>query len=350
MRQSKVHLVVALACLILTSCASSHIDKPKAGAPAATAPSGQVVNLLVMADWGMNNDKQRRVAEAMKDYVKRSGEEFAGVLCGGDNLYVKLKDVKDPMWDQVFETMYDKQVLNFPFYVVAGNHDYQDFKLPIELQYSVENPKSRWKYPSQYYRLDVPGEPAAPLVTVLMLDSNRDDLKDWNGEIEWLRNELAKPQAAGTWRIAVAHHPMFSNGMHGDNGVLQRAWGSLFKQYGLDMYICGHDHDVQHLEVPGWPMSFLLVGGGGASLRPMVVDRRGPFSKSMNGFAHLQFTPQRMIVRLIDQEGNVVHTFERTHDGQVQVLQTIPSDVGRPRTPKSINRPETAPTTKQGED
>src|SRR3954451_9381726 len=345
----KIGIVALVGFLSLASCTAQN-RVPKPAASATTAPSlspaakSDEVNVLAIADWGANNDRQRRVAEAIKQYVKRSGVAFSGVLCGGDNIYVKLTGTADPMWQQVFETMYDPAVINFPFYVVAGNHDYQNGKSLIELNYAKENPSSRWKYPSPYYKLELPQGAATPLVTVYMLDSNRDALgKDgWNEETAWLQGELAKPRAAGTWRVAVAHHPLFSNGEHGDIGVLQTTWGRLFKDYGLDLYLGGHDHDMQHLEVEGWPMSFLLVGGGGAGVRPMVVDRRGPFSKSMNGFAHLQFTPQHIVVRLLDQQGEPVHTFERDHDGQVQVLQTTPSDVGKPRTAKTINRPDLA--------
>ena len=345
-------LLAGFAAASLASCTSPQRQLPKQEVEehAEAAVRGDEVNLLAFGDWGINNDNQRRVAEGMKQYVKRSGLTFSGVLCAGDNIYIKLKGPDDPKWDQVFETMYDRDVLSFPFYVVAGNHDYQDGKVGIELEYAELNPTSRWKYPSPYYRLDVPAPPTAPLVSVLMLDSNRDSLgKDegWRKETTWLQEELAKPQAEKTWRIAVAHHPLFSNGQHGDNGVLQTTWGKLFKQYGLDLYICGHDHDMQHLEVNDWPMSFILVGGGGAGTRSMFNDSRGPFSKSMQGFAHLRFTPDTMIVKLVDRDGSVVHAFERTHDGQMHILQTAPSDVAQPRTVKSISRPDlaTRPTT-----
>jgi 3',5'-cyclic AMP phosphodiesterase CpdA len=337
--------LIALTTAVSCSAPQQRPPKQEIEEHVQAAVTGNEVNLLAFGDWGINNDNQRRVAETMKQYVRSSGLTFFGVLCAGDNMYVKLKGPDDPMWDQVFETMYDRQVLSFPFYVVAGNHDYQNGKVPIELAYAQLNPTSRWKYPSPYYRLEVPAAPAPTLVTVLMLDSNRDALgKDdaWRKETEWMREELAKPQAEGTWRIAVAHHPLFSNGEHGDNGVMQTSWGRLFKQYGLDMYVCGHDHDMQHLELQEWPMSFILVGGGGASTRPMFNDQRGPFSKSMQGFAHLQFTPERMTVKLIDRDGNVVHAFERNHAGQVHILQTSPSDVGKPRTPKTITRPDLA--------
>ena len=59
--------------------------------------------------------------------------------------------------------------------------------------------------------------------------------------------------------MCCAHHTMLSNGVHGDNGVLQKEWGALFKKYKVDFYLCGHDHDVQHLEVKDWPMSFVLA-------------------------------------------------------------------------------------------
>jgi hypothetical protein len=57
-------------------------------------------------------------------------------------------------------------------------------------------------------------------------------------------------------------------------------------------------------------MSFILVGGGGADVRPMRNDTRGPFSKSAHGFASLRFTPMLMTVRFISRHGEVLHAFE----------------------------------------
>ena len=79
-----------------------------------------------------------------------------------------------------------------------------------------------------------------------MLDSNKDLLgpEQWNQELKWIEAELSRPRK--TWMIACAHHPLFSNGDHGDIGVLQNTWGELFQKHKLDFYLCGHDHDVQH--------------------------------------------------------------------------------------------------------
>jgi hypothetical protein len=304
----------------------------------------QHINLLAIADWGMIDDSQRAVASAMRRFVSQSTIKYQGVLCGGDNIYVPLRDVHDPTWKDVFEGMYDIGVINFPFYIAPGNHDYEEGKLAIELAYAKKFPHSRWKMPAPYFRVDLPAGSANPLVSVLVLDSDRDQmgLANWAAELLWIDRELSKPRKC-KWLVAIAHHPLFSNGSHGDNGVLQNTWGPRFREHGVDLYICGHDHDMQHLEVDGWSsMSFALVGGGGAQTREMRVDRRGPFSKSMHGFAELRFTPESLVVSFVDVDGQIAHSFRRTADKSVTILKTTPSDVAVPRTPRSITRPDTA--------
>ena len=304
------------------------------------------VNLLAMGDWGSNKAPQKEVASALSDYVQKSGKKFDGILLAGDNFYTPLTGTSDPLWQTLFEQMYDPKVLNFPFYAALGNHDYQGGKAEIERAYAREHPESRWKMPARYYRVELPEKD--PLVTVLMLDSDRQVMNDadWNAETYWITQELAKPRTS-KWLVCVAHHPLFSNGNHGDNGVLQNTWGPLFMKYKVDLYICGHDHDLQHLEIPNTTTSFILVGGGGQGIRPMRVDVRGPFSKSSYGFASLHFSPEAMTVQLISKDLEVLHEFRRTPDRRVEVLESVKSDVATPRTPKSVTRDEDEATTKK---
>src|SRR4051812_24101529 len=222
----------------------------------------------------------------------------------------------------------DKNRLNFPFFAVAGNHDYENDKLAIEMAYARENPSSRWKYPARWYRIDLPAD--APFVSVLMLESNKDKLKaDWIAETRWLESQLAEIESQfGTrhWTIAVAHHPLYSNGSHGDNGVLQTTWGPLFKQHKLDFYLAGHDHDLQHLEHKNFPdTSLLLTGGGGAKTRDMRRDNRGPFSKRTNGFTHFQLTPEKATANIVDLTGNTPHTSKKPPTEQTTTLTTTKS-------------------------
>ena len=278
-----------------------------------------------MGDWGEGVPARRAVASDLENVVSKQATPVTAMLLAGDNFYVKVSGVDDPVWQNLFETMYDPKRMNFPFYVSLGNHDYPESKADIELQYSVVHPESRWKLPAHWYRVDFPAD--HPLVSLFVLDSNKDSIPpdQWAAQMQWLEGELSKPHD-GVWTIAMAHHPIFSNGSHGDNGVLMTTWGAIFKKYNLDVYLCGHDHDLQHLEVPGWHTSFVLVGGGGKKLGVMRRDNRGPFSRSILGFGNLLFTPDKLTVSFYDKDGNVVHSFEKTRDGTVTILSNTPSD------------------------
>ncbi len=341
MRLRKRHSLAAVPFFILAlSCNVAHVN--------TTSAAEAEVNLLAMGDWGNNGPGQKLIAKTLSQYVKDGDRKFSAMLLAGDNFYVKLSGVKDPLWQTMFEDRYDPSVLNFPFYASLGNHDYKNNQDAMEIDYTKVNPQSRWKMPSRWYRVDLPSD--HPIVTVFMLDSNKPLMPEatWQAELTWLNTELAKPRKAN-WVMMCAHHPLFSNGDHGDNGVLQKEWGPLVQKYKVDFYLCGHDHDLQHLEVPGWNASFFLVGGGGATTRPMRVDKRGPFSESQMGFADFNFTPTRATVRLVDSAGRILHEFEKLKDGKSRVLVSTASDRATPRTVKSITRgdlPVGASTTK----
>lgn len=272
------------------------------------------VNLLAFGDWGADTPAQATVAAAMAGYIERNHVKLDAVLALGDNFYVDLRDANDWHWKKLFEQMYDPRRLAAPFYAVLGNHDYESHKAPIELDYAKQYPRSRFKLPARWYRVDLPP------VTLIALDSNHDELSkgQWAAETRWLEAELSKPQTT-RWTICFAHHPLFSNSQHGDDEQLQRDWGPSFKQHHVDFYLCGHDHCLEHLQLPGWPTSFVVSGGGGKDLYEIKRHDRGSFARSEHGFVHLQFTAETARVRFLDKGGNPVHVFERNHDGAVKV-------------------------------
>jgi tartrate-resistant acid phosphatase type 5 len=259
-------------------------------------------------------------------YAGGAPNQFNGLVSVGDNFYVPLKNEDDGYFQKLFEDMYDPGRINFPFFIALGNHDYEKNKARVQLAYSRKHPDSRWMLPNRWYRMDLPAE--EPVVTLLVLDSNKPSMSadDWETQKRWLEYHLTGPRRA-KWIIAAAHHPLFSNGSHGDNGVLQVQWGPLFKKYKLDFYICGHDHCVQHLQIDNWYPSFIVAGGGGQKPTKMRRDRRGPFSRSLNGFVHFQFTPEVATVKVINgRDGQVVHQFTRARGGGVQVVMTTGRD------------------------
>jgi hypothetical protein len=293
------------------------------------------LRLLALGDWGIDSPARAQVGDAMARFASQPGRRPDAVLLLGDNFYVKLTGIADPQIQTFFEKTYDPAKLSVPFYAVMGNHDYSNKDVNIEMEYARSR-DTRLKIPARWYRLELPVE--KPLVTMLMLDSDAPNLmsrQDWDTENKWLASELQKPHAP--WLICCAHHDIFGNGNHGDNGVLMTTWGPLFKQAHVDFYVCGHEHTLQHLEIPKWPVSFVVAGGGGAGNKPMLRDNRGPFSRSTHGFAAFRFTPDMAMVQLIDADGAVVHEFTRSREGKVTVNLNSASDPATKHKLKTIN-------------
>ena len=299
-------------------------------------PPPAAVRVFAVGDWGIDSPARVEVGRAMADRAREPGHKPDAALLLGDNFYVKLKDTRDARIRTFFEETYDESALPMPFYAVLGNHDYATHDDGIELAYAAAG-GTRFTMPSRWYRLDLPAGATRPLVTVLMLDSDHDTMgaDRWAAELAWLKAEAAKPH--GKWLVAAAHHGLFGNGSHGDNGVLQKEWGPTLRAAGVAFYVNGHEHTLQHLELPGWPVSFVVAGGGGAGNKPMLKDNRGPFSASTHGFAELSFTADKATVNLIGADGVDRHAFDRTPDGTVTVTANSPSDKATKHPLKTIN-------------
>jgi tartrate-resistant acid phosphatase type 5 len=318
---AKVRLPAILLCVFFAVAAL-------ASAVPREAPEPQV-NLLVVGDSGFGQPEllsdQQNTASAMAAYAGKAPFTFDAALVCGDNFKVRLTGPDDPQFRKGFEEMYDAKALNMPFYAVLGNHDYEYGAAAAELEHRTTRPASRWKMPAHWYRLEFPM--AEPLVTVLMLDSNRESVgkEQWQAQLRWLEEELAKPRKS-VWLLCLAHHPLFSDGQHGDASALHSAWGRLLKKYKVDFYLSGHDHVLQHLQLPDWPSTFIVSGGGGENTKHPITGKRGPFIRATHGFAVLRFGTRSARVSLIDATGAVLHAFERDLSGDIRIISTTPSD------------------------
>ena len=70
------------------------------------------------------------------------------------------------------------------------------------------------------------------------------------------------------------------------------------------MYLSGHDHTMQHLEIDGYQASFVVSGGGGAELMRIKNPDRG-YAQDVFGFNHLHVTPEAVDVQYIDSQGPI---------------------------------------------
>ncbi|HEY2471361.1 MAG TPA: metallophosphoesterase [Terracidiphilus sp.] len=305
---------------------------------AAANSNDAAAELLMIGDWGYdsNHEAQAGVATGMRKYTYDHRLRTQALLMLGDNWYGALDGgVRSTRWQTQFEQMYPAEAFDCPAYAILGNHDYQrwpESKVDAELEYASSG-KSRWTMPSRWYRFEFPQE--YPLITFIALDSNMpfSDGSASKGksftltpqqqakQLAWLEPELEAPRTT-PFLVVMGHHPVYSEGLHGDHPVLVREWDPLFRKYGVSLYLAGHDHDMQHLEFANHPTSFFLSGGGGADLYDLKIEpsQRGPYANKVYGFSHLSVTKKQMTLRHLDDSGKLLHAFTKSTDGKITIL------------------------------
>jgi tartrate-resistant acid phosphatase type 5 len=304
----------------------------------ALAPDAGAAEILMIGDWGYDTDHrgQLAVANAMRKYAQQHFIRPEALLFLGDNWYGALEGgANSPRWKEQFEDVYTAQDFPCPAYAILGNHDYQMFpmsKVDAELEYARSG-KSRFTMPGRWYTFEFPAK--NPLVTFIALDSNVPHADGSTGhgrdftltaqqhaeQLAWLEAQLKRPRST-PYLVVMAHHPVYSDGPHGDHATLIRDWDPLFRKYGVQLYLAGHDHDLQHLEFEGHPTSFFLSGGGGADLYNLKIQSsaRGPYAEKIYGFSQLSVTKDHMTLRHFDSDGKLLHAFSKAPAGKVSAI------------------------------
>ena len=294
-------------------------------------PKGKGLHLFAIGDFGTSGKEQLAVASAMRQYITEKEISPDALLLLGDNIYSRAKDgfsTESIRWKNTFEDVYPKSAFSCKAPAVLGNHDYHDNigGEKIQLDYS-KTKNTRYHLPEKWYRLDL-GSPE-PLVTLLALDSNLPDVSGRSGkpsltsdevaaQHDWFRRELEKPRAPFT--IVMAHHPVYSNGSHGDTkGLHQAGWADLLEKHGVHLYLCGHDHDLQHLELEDLKTSFVLSGGGGANLRQLKPKRKVPYARDFHGFTHLEISTDKAVISHRNKHAKLLHRFTKNLDFEVEL-------------------------------
>ena len=284
------------------------------------------LHFLAVGDYGTGNDKQKKVAARMNEFAGKLDAPLTAVLALGDNFYGKLEEAR---FEPDFEKMYSREHLGCPFYACLGNHDYGPqydskqgpAKADMQLAYARKNPASRWKMPAKWYSIELPeAGSAAPLVKIIFLDGNFFEgamtPQEKLDQKRWLEAEFKKESKA-KWTWVVAHYPLFSDDKkRKDNAGLIKNWGPAFQKNPVSLYLSGHDHNLQHLQLKDYQPSFLVSGGGGASTYEITSSERG-FAKQIFGFNHIHVDDKRITVQLIDADGVCMHAFERDRSGKV---------------------------------
>ncbi|MDP2305083.1 MAG: metallophosphoesterase [Pseudomonadota bacterium] len=259
--------------------------------------SGAPIRFIAIGDAGTGSGDQYAVADAVAMVCAAHGCDFALYL--GDNFYNDgVSSVDDAQWQESFELPY--AALEFPFYAVLGNHDYgsggggfEVDRANAQVEYASQSDK--FVMPSTFYS-HVKGN-----ATFFGLDTTALDWGRSQEQAAWLPGALAEVRT--TWTIAYGHHPYISNGDHGN---ANDNFGPFFEDNlcgKVDVYLCGHDHDLQWLE-PTCGTEF-IVSGAGAKLRDTGMGSNPTqYEQSQLGFMWVEINSGVFTGVFYDDSGN----------------------------------------------
>lgn len=267
------------------------------------APAGETVGFIAVGDFGTGDVAQLRLAEAMASVCERERCDF--VIGLGDNFY---PDGVDSRTDVQFQSNFEQPFADFniPFYMVLGNHDVER---PVSPQSQIAYSSERWKLPGRWYAFR-----AGP-VRLVALDTNLPASEAGDDQLSWVEDMLSDSHDA-PWIIAFGHHPLYSNGAHGDAAGAAQQWlhAAICGSGSVDLYLAGHDHDLQWLAAKpdSCPGTEFVVSGAGA--RPRALESRVNTAHYMRGetlgFFWFGASKDVLIGRAYDGTGTLL--FERT--------------------------------------
>ncbi|HXV28391.1 MAG TPA: metallophosphoesterase, partial [bacterium] len=116
-------------------------------------------------------------------------------------------------------------------------------------------------------------------------------------QLEWLEDQLEESKAY--WKIVFAHHPVYAGGKHGDTEEFIKWIEPLLIQYGVDLYVSGHEHVLAAVK-PVFGVDYLISGAGAAPSAASDAVRRPQdlFMKATLGFAIIRISRENIEIEM----------------------------------------------------
>lgn len=246
--------------------------------PSVPEDSG-TVSLLLVGDTGKASTQRTQVVDAMADQWAWMGAD--GVVLLGDNFYESgVASVEDPRFQTDFERVFPAARFDAPFFACLGNHDHNG---NVEAQVAYSRRSDRWWMPARYYQTSLAADGVTVDLFVLDTVSLGGGGEPAERQLRWLADSLSASTA--TWRVVVGHHPCLSGGKHGASEPVAVRLAPLLERYRVDLYVSGHEHDLQLLDSGhGW---LQVVSGSGSKLRSTRWIRPTRYAAATAGFAWL---------------------------------------------------------------
>lgn len=306
-------LVIILAAAVMTVFGQT---------PADWAKLEKSVNFYVANDLGRNGYyDQKPIAELMGRMAETVGIEC--VAAPGDvHHFEGVRSTQDPLWMTNYELIYSHPELMLDWFPTCGNHEYRGNTQAV-VDYSGVS--ARWNMPAKYYTKVLEDDGVTVRLvfidTTPLIDKYRKDTEkypdagkeDMDKQLAWLDQTLA--HANEDWVIVLGHHPVYAYTDKSDKeraDMQKRLNPILLKHKNVAMYICGHIHNFQHIRKPGTDIDYVVNTSGSLSRENVQPVDGTQFCSGVSGFSLVCADKQTLSLHLIDKDGKVVYTVNRT--------------------------------------
>ncbi len=322
------------------------------------------IGFIALGDMGTGDEGQKRVSDAIKKWCAKAEHNCDFGLFLGDNIYPSGLDLDVNkaylQWQSLFLRYYSD--LDFPQFLILGNHDYSRrgvgspnwdkaqsyFAMQKMTQKGrqTKNNKAKWYFPydaskdsahpSSWYQLQYDNLILTALDTQRLLYG-----KDTSSQLE-LFNFGPKVDTSDKIHVVIGHHPLYSNGLHGNAGNYGNGLAALTEQsHGMalqnffnyplnpekklcdtiDIYISGHEHNRQIIkkDLPCQTL-FIVSGAGGKTDRLFRVEKNTLESDTLwqaatLGFTYFLIKDDQIKVNMINAEAEVDYSLNCVKDG-----------------------------------
>ncbi len=277
------------------------------------------VRLIVANDLGRNGYyDQKPIASLMGEVADGMGPD--AVLALGDiHHYGGVRSVSDPLWMTNYETVYTHPELLVDWMPICGNHEYRG-NTQAMIDYSGVS--RRWNMPARYYTRTFESKGTTVKVvfidTTPLIDKYRNDVEqypdackeDMDKQLKWLDSVLSA--AEEDWVLVAGHHPVYAETSKAEyeRADMQRRVDAVLRRHKVDMYLCGHIHNFQHIRAKGSDIDYIV--NSSASLSRKVKPVEGTqFCSGETGFSLVTADKKALNLYMINRDGKVLHTVTR---------------------------------------
>ena len=213
-------------------------------------------------------------------------------LLNGDLCYANLDVDRVRTWNNFF-TNNTRSTRFRPWMPAAGNHEIEKQNGPIGLgafqaYFRVPSTETDAELAGLWYTFVVGSVQVIVLQNddICLQDGGDEYIHGYSGgrQLAWLEKTLASARKSGAvdWIVVAMHQVMVSSSdANGADLGLRQAYGPLFDKYGVDLVLCGHEHDYERsLAVHG-------VVSGSETLTPNPVSDAKDDIDSDHGTVHM---------------------------------------------------------------